>query len=138
MLFTIETKRQMSADDIVEFAKVMQSCGFTITHMDMCTDMPEPKASKPVAYTPKSEATDVELSVELVNDGFTLGYGSGRAGAKLYIKSLGFKWDADKRCYCGADIKALKLKGKAGSKRLTVPAKWVQAGRDKAIAKANR
>ena len=137
MIITLKALENFSKKDIEEFAVVMKKVGFEV--VSITSDEPKkPKASKPVAYTPKSEATDVELPVDVVGDGFMLGFGSGRAGAKLYIKSLGFKWDANKMCYRGADLEALKLKGKAGSKRLTVPAKWVQAGRDKAIAKASK
>lgn len=108
----------------------------TSTHVNAPTT--QPKAEKPKAI-PTTPATDVELPVTMQGkDGFTLGYGSGRAGAKMFVKSCGFRWDAEKRMYCGGDFKALALKGRGANRTLTVSAEWVQKGRDKAEAKANR
>lgn len=88
------------------------------------------------AHKPLSEAKDVELPVTVVDGGLTIGYGAGRAGAKMLVKSVGFKWNEDKRMYVGGDLKALKLKGRGQNRTLTVTAEWVQKGRDKAAEKA--
>ena len=92
-------------------------------------------------------AEDVVLKVSMVKlpDGdtrkaFTLGYGNGRAGAKLLVKDAGFKWDDSVKAYVG-DAKAytsLHITGKGTERTLPVSATWVQAGRDKAQAKAER
>ncbi len=70
--------------------------------------------------------------------------GPGSYGGKLMLKDAGFVWDetyADSK-YHGAWVgttaqaKAVGLTSK--STEITIPATWVQAGRDKAAAKAER
>ena len=107
---------------------------------------------------------DEQLPVTPVKAGrgkvaFALGNGSGRAGAKLMIKSAGivegmdkdeqarhgFVWDTyltgDKHehgAWVASKADADAIGYKQGDKFLHVPAKWVQAGRDKAAAKAEK
>ena len=93
-------------------------------------------------------AEDVVLKITPVAVGkgkvaFTLGYGAGREGAKAYIKSVGFAWDGTIDCgngkhnaYVGTTAQAKELGLTSKSTTLNVPAQWVQAGRDKAQAKA--
>ena len=117
----------------IEFG-IVDTTSTTQPHVNAPT--PQPKAEKPKAITP---ATDVELPVTMQGkDGFTLGYGSGRTGAKMFVKACGFAWDSDRRAYVGGDFKALGLKGRGANRTLIVSAEWVQKGRDKAEAKANR
>ena len=111
----------------------------------------QPTVAKPERdYSDLGEAKDVELPITVIKGAgsgklaFALGFGAGREGGKLCIKDAGFAWDeslADgthKGAWVGttAQAKALGLTSK--STTLTVPAKWVQAGRDKAAAKAAR
>ena len=102
-----------------------------------------PKKAEPKAYEP---ATDVQVPITPVKAGtgkvaFTLGYGAGRAGAKLAVKNAGFAWDASyaddkhKGAYVGTTAQAKALGITAKSTKLTVSAQWVQAGRDKAAEK---
>lgn len=96
---------------------------------------PTPKAPK--TYAP---AEDVLLPITPVKGAdkgkkaFKLGYGAGRAGAKLMIKDAGFTWDGDLQAYVGtsAQYKALGVT----EDKLPVSAEWVQKGRDKAAEKA--
>ena len=98
-------------------------------------EAPAPKAPK--AYAP---AEDVVLPITPVKGAgtgkkaFKLGYGAGRAGAKLLVKDAGFAWDANVGAYVGtvAQYKALGIADNA----LSVSAEWVQKGRDKAAEKA--
>lgn len=95
------------------------------------------EAPAPKVYEP---ATDVELALIPVSGAgkgkkaFKLGYGAGRAGAKLMIRDAGFAWDESVGAYVGtpAQYKALG----ATDNVLSVSAEWVQKGRDKAAAKA--
>lgn len=119
------------AFDIVANNKTSQIKPYLDTPTRVSTPTAEVKAHKPL-----SEAKDVELPVTVVDGGLTIGYGAGRAGAKMLVKSVGFKWDENKRAYVGGDLKALKLKGRGQNRTLTVTADWVQKGRDKAAEKA--
>lgn len=95
------------------------------------------EAPTPKVYEP---AEDVRIPIALVKGAgkgkkaFKLGYGAGRAGAKLMIKAAGFAWDDELKAYVGtlAQYNALEVADNA----LSVSAEWVQAGRDKAAAKA--
>ncbi len=109
------------------------------------------------APAPKREyepATDVTIPVTFVGGrktAFTLGYGAGRAGAKELIRSLGIAWDASVARKDGSGktgawvgtskaIAALNVQYDDDTMQayLPVSAEWVQAGRDKAQAKAER
>lgn len=99
------------------------------------------QASKSKQERTYDPATDVTLPIAVVKAtktkfAFTLGYGSGRAGAKLLIKQSGFAWDADAKAWAGTPANAEKLGLTKDSTTLAVPADSVQAGRDKAAAKA--
>ena len=99
------------------------------------------QAPAPKAYAP---AADHDINIEYVSAGrgkfgLRIGYqGGGHAGAKLMVKDAGFKWDDTLKAWVGttAQAKALGLTSKSTSMHLT--AEWVQAGRDKAAAKAAR
>ena len=88
-------------------------------------------------------ATDVIIPIKPVKGAgrgrkaFTLGYGAGRAGAKAYVKSVGFVWDNDLKAYVGTS-KAYESLAFESENNLLVTANWVQAGRDQAQAKAER
>lgn len=112
-----------------------------------------PKTRKPL---PKAE--DVDLGITIVKSSakdnvfaLTLGYGAGKAGAKLMLKQTDedgkpwFKWDASlaedgvrKGAWVGTYEHAKALGLTARSKTLTVPANWVQLGREQAERKAAR
>lgn len=105
------------------------------------------QAPEPAPKREYEPATDVALEITMVALGkddkrkaFTLGYGAGRAGAKAYVKDAGFKWDATVNAYVGdaKAYKALGIKGNGNKRTLPVSAQWVQVGRDKAQAKAER
>lgn len=103
------------------------------------------QAPEPKVYEP---ATDVTIPVTFVGGrktAFTLGYGAGRAGAKAMLRNAGITWDAsvDRKdgsgktgAYVGTAKAIASLSITDGC--LPVSAEWVQAGRDKAQAKAER
>jgi len=103
------------------------------------------QASKPEPKREYEPATDVTLPITVTKCtktqfAFTLGYGGGRAGAKLLIREAGFAWNADLKAYAGTpkQAEALGLALAKGNATLKVSAASVQAGRDKAAAKAER
>ena len=103
------------------------------------------QASKPEPKREYEPATDVTLPITVTKCtktqfAFTLGYGGGRAGAKLLIREAGFAWNADLKAYAGTptQAQALGLALAKGNATLKVSAANVQAGRDKAAAKAER
>jgi len=118
--------------------------------MSVLPPMPTPAQAPTPTPVPERElepAKDVVLKVTMVKldkddtrKAFTLGYGDGRMGAKMLIKDAGFKWDENIHAYVG-DAKAytsLHITGKGTERTLPVSAQWVQAGRDKAKAKAEK
>lgn len=102
---------------------------------------PAPKEQK--TYEP---ATDVVIPLTLVKGAgrgkkaFKLGYGNGRAGAKLCIKDAGFAWNAELGAYVGTNAQFESLSTRKDGKDvvLEVSANWVEQGRAKAQAKAAR
>lgn len=124
--------------------------------------------AQPIALSEKTDVeskrtydapTDVYLEIEPITvkgkKAFRLGYGGGRGGAKMLIKSVGFAWSADyaddkhKGAWVGTSEQYKKLtvkdvvfnegkKDEHKGKALLVSAEWVQKGRDKAEAKANK
>lgn len=103
----------------------------------------------PAQRKPLPEAEDVTIPVTPVKAergkvAFTLGYGNGRGGAKLMIKNAGFTWDSSladdtrKGAWVGTTAQAKSIGLTTKSKTLNVSAEWVQKGRDKAEAKAER
>ena len=136
---------QLAAIANIPFAPVGVSGGNAQVSAPAAPTQDAPKERKPLA-----PATDVELPITRVKApkgmyAFTLGAGAGKAGAKLQIKDGGFKWDASFAeegvrygAWVGTAAQAKALGLTAKSDALTVTASWVQAGRDKAAAKAAR
>lgn len=110
-----------------------------MSNMQVASPVVEAPA-KPKVYGPAEDIMLAIIPVKGAGNGkkaFKLGYGAGRAGAKLLIKNAGFAWDStvgEKGAYVGtnAQYKALGIE----DNMLPVSAQWVQAGRDKAAEKA--
>lgn len=120
----------------------------TIAHGFASVGAPSTPVQAPEPKRELDPATDVTIPVTFVGGrktAFTLGYGAGRAGAKAYIRSLGIAWDAsvdrkDGSGKTGAYVGTSKAIAALGITDGCIPvsAEWVQAGRDKAQAKAER
>lgn len=103
------------------------------------------------ARKPLGEAKDVEIGIIVIPKqpkgrfAFRLKTGEGKQGAKMRLKDAGFTWDGDvdtqglhkyAGAYVGTTAMAKALGLTAKSTTLSVPADWVQKGRDFAAAKA--
>lgn len=104
---------------------------------------PAPAPAPVQERKPLAPAENVVLAITRKSAGrgkyaFTLGYGAGRAGAKALVKDAGFAWDGDLKAYVGTTAQAKALGLTAKSTEIAVSAQWVQVGRDKAQAKAER
>lgn len=130
---------------------LLDASGRTIVKQPIAQEAPKRKEL--------SAPTDVYIEIEPLplkgKKAFRLGYGSGRGGAKLLIKSVGFAWsdefadDKHKGAWVGTSAQYKKLtvkdvvfnegkKDEHKGKGLLISAEWVQKGRDKAQAKAKR
>ena len=102
---------------------------------------------------PLGEAKDVEIGIIVIPKqpkgrfAFRLKTGEGKQGAKMRLKDAGFTWDGDvdtqglhkyAGAYVGTTAMAKALGLTAKSTTLSVPADWVQKGRDFAKAKAEK
>ncbi len=135
----------LTDDEKVLLVQTLAQLGVAHTNASVSTPAqavaPAPKEQK--TYEP---ATDVAIPLTLVKSAgrgkkaFKLGYGNGRAGAKLCIKDAGFAWNAELGAYVGTNAQFESLSTRKDGKDvvLEVSADWVEQGRAKAQAKAAR
>lgn len=133
-------------DDVQGAQLLTIAHGFASTSAPAQASTPTP-APAPKERKPLDPATDVTIELDVVKlpDGdkrkaFKLGYGAGRAGAKLLIKDAGFAWDQQVGAYVGTASAYTKLgiKGNGNKRTLSVSAEWVERGREQAQRKAER
>lgn len=126
-----------TANDI-EFG-IVDTTSTTQSHVNAPT--PQPKAEKPKVLAPATDTMFPIVSLDGTFNTFNLGYGAGKAGAKLLIKAHGWVWDKDLGAYANGSLENIEIvldESDHTKAHIKVPAEWIQKGRDKAAEKAAR
>lgn len=144
LINAIATLSTLENDEKAILLQTLIALGSSPVSAPVSAPAPTPAPRKAL---PKAEDVTIPVTPVKVPRGkvaFTLGYGNGRGGAKLMVKNAGFTWDSSladstrKGAWVGTTSQAKSIGLTTKSTTLSVSAEWVQRGRDKAQAKAEK